>query len=138
MRINISPQQKVINLFFVLLAGFVVVNGIALALLQQNMPGVGQAIQMPFESVQKTQTLPSPETLSSRCVDSDNGVDARMPGSATYYTGELEGETRFDLCAGEILIERSCQNGKLQSQKIDCAALDLHCLEDAELKGYCG
>lgn len=133
----ISPRAKVINLFFVLLAGFVVINGIALALLQQKMPSVGYAVQTPFAS-KDMPVIPSPPIITARCVDSDNGMDAKMPGMATYFTGTLEGETRFDLCADDILIERSCQNGKLESQKIDCAGLGLHCLEDADVKGYCG
>lgn len=134
---KISQQAKVINLFFVLLGGFVIVNGLALALVQQKMPIVGQAVQTPFTS-RDIPVIPSPQPVSAHCVDSDNGIDARMPGMATYFTGTLEGETRFDLCADDILIERSCQNGKLQSQKIDCATLGLHCLEDADVKGYCG
>ena len=138
------PAAKVVNLFFMLLIGFVVLNGVALLVVQQQLPSVGQAVKTPFgvQDAFKDTSIIIPiieiEALPSRCVDYDTGVDAKMPGSATYYTGELEGETRFDLCAGNILIERSCQNGKLQSQKIDCASLSLNCLEDAELKGYCG
>ncbi|MDO8656992.1 MAG: hypothetical protein Q7K45_07185 [Nanoarchaeota archaeon] len=134
------PAAKVVNLFFMLLIGFVVLNGVALLVVQQQLPSVGQAVKTPF-SVQDTSIIIpiiEAEALPSRCVDSDTGVDAKMPGSATYYTGELEGETRFDLCAGTILVERSCQNGKLQSTKIDCASLNLKCLEDTDLKGYCG
>ena len=129
------PAAKVVNLFFMLLIGFVVLNGVALLVVQQQLPSVGQAVKTPFSvhdtssiAVQDTSSIVIPvfEVLPSRCVDSDTGVDAKMPGSATYYTGELEGETRFDLCAGTILVERSCQNGKLQSSKIDCASLSLN------------
>ena len=134
---KISQQAKVINLFFVLLGGFVILNGLALALVQQKMPSVGYAVQTPFTS-RDIPVIPSLQSVSAHCVDADNGVDARMPGMVTYFTGTLEGETRFDLCADDILIERSCQNGKLESQKIDCAGLGLHCLEDADVKGYCG
>ncbi len=136
---KITPQAKVINLFFVLLAGFVVANGIAVAIVQEKLPAVGQAVQMPFDPIQNMVTPAPPVIENSRCVDSDNGADAKMPGSATYYTGELEGETRYDLCADDTqLVERACIHSKLQTQKIDCAALGLHCIEDADLRGYCG
>lgn len=136
---SVPSQAKAVNLFFMLLIGFVVVNGIALLVVQQQLPSVGQAVQTPF-SVQDTSiVIPTIEALPSRCVDSDNGVDARMPGSTTYYTGKLEGETRSDLCADDsLVVERACVNGKLQTQVIDCTALGLHCLEDMDLKGYCG
>lgn len=134
------PPAKVVNLFFMLLIGFVVVNGLALLVVQQKLPSVGQAVETPFNTVQNTAAsiIPTAEIIPSRCVDSDTGVDAAMPGIATYYTGELQGESRYDLCAGDVLIERSCQNVRLQSQEIDCASLGLHCLEDVDLKGWCG
>lgn len=138
MKKNLSAPAKATKAFFIVLTGLVIINGIALAIVQQKVPAVGEAIKTPFAAVKPAAALIRPELPATSCVDSDDGALVKIAGSAVYYTDNLEGETRYDLCSGDNVVERVCQEGKINQIVIDCTTLGLRCRDDAEMKGYCG